>query len=70
MSCPWRAIVATNFLRHGSFIDSGCGQKIQNAFFEPLLELPCGESFLQMHASLWYTTVQTQDQIYWRYLLK
>lgn len=66
-SCTWRSIILTSTMRVGSFMDLACGEKIQEVFFEKLIDIPDGEDVEKMHASLLFSAVQTtNNSVYWR----
>jgi len=54
-------------MRVGSFVDSVCGSKIFDAFFDPLLDIPDGESVEKLHVCPLYVAIQTTNNyLYWR----
>lgn len=55
-------------MKIGGFIDISCGNKLSEIFFEPLIDLPSGESVEKLHVSPLFSVVQTKnDRLYWRY---
>jgi hypothetical protein len=57
----------TSLMRVGSFVDSVCGSKIFDAFFDPLLDIPDGESVEKLHVCPLYVAIQTTNNyLYWR----
>lgn len=66
-SCPWRAVIITDLLRVGSFLDlTGCGKKLSDAFFCPLVQLPVGETVVSLHVCPLFGAVRfANNSFYW-----
>ncbi|KAI1718350.1 HECT-domain (ubiquitin-transferase) domain-containing protein [Ditylenchus destructor] len=66
-SCAWRAIVLTNFMRVGSFMDLSCGSKVCDAFLETLIDIPDGETVEKLYVCPLFSAIQTTNSsLYWR----
>lgn len=72
-SCPWRVVVSTNKNRVASFVDTYCGEIMENAFYTGFVEIPSegpenlsGKLHFRLLVCPLYAAVSTSNnKIYW-----